>query len=39
MDQYFDRMKSYQANQELPARIRFMLQDVIELRENKVGVA
>ena len=32
MDQYFERIRAYQSNQELPARIRFLLQDIIELR-------
>lgn len=35
MDQYFDRMKQFALNIELPSRIRFMLQDVLELRQNK----
>ncbi|KAG1714650.1 Eukaryotic translation initiation factor 4 gamma 2 [Nymphon striatum] len=35
MDQYFSRIESYAVNQELPSRIRFMLQDVMELRLNK----
>jgi len=35
MDQYFDRMKTLADNPELPMRIRFMLQDVIDLRANK----
>lgn len=35
MDQYFDRMAKFAMNTELPSRIRFMLQDVIELRLNK----
>lgn len=34
MDQYFERMLRYSENQELPARIRFMLQDCCELRKN-----
>jgi translation initiation factor 4G len=34
MDQYFERIRVYQADTELPSRIRFMLQDVIELRSN-----
>ena len=38
MDAYFDRIKKYQLNSELPSRIRFMLQDVVELRDNNVGV-
>jgi len=32
MDQYFDRMETLSKSLELPSRIRFMLQDVIELR-------
>jgi len=32
MDQYFERIRAYQSNAELPARIRFLLQDIIELR-------
>ncbi|XP_053208064.1 eukaryotic translation initiation factor 4 gamma 2-like [Panonychus citri] len=35
MDQYFERMEKFSQNQELPSRIRFMLQDVLELRANK----
>jgi len=35
MDQYFERMKRIRASPELPARIGFMLQDVIELRAVK----
>lgn len=34
MDQYFGRMRSLMNNKELPARIRFLLQDTVELREN-----
>merc|ERR1711860_62926 len=34
MDKYFERIHHFAANSELPSRIRFMLQDVIELREN-----
>lgn len=37
MHQYFERMKVLMDNPELPSRIRFMLQDVLELREKKVG--
>lgn len=36
MDQYFARMKSFANKEELPSRIRFMLQDVEELRKNGV---
>lgn len=35
MSQYFDRMKVLAENMELPPRIRFMLKDVIELREER----
>lgn len=35
MDKYFDRIKFFSCHEELPSRIRFMLQDVIELRKNK----
>ena len=34
MDQYFGRMRNLTTNQELPSRIRFLLQDTQELREN-----
>lgn len=34
MDQYFGRMKSLTTNKELPSRIRFLLQNTVELREN-----
>ena len=34
MDQYFDRMAALAINLELPARIRFMLQDATDLRRN-----
>lgn len=34
-DQYFQQIKVYSTNTELPSRIRFMLQDVIELRDNQ----
>ncbi|KAM4630967.1 eukaryotic translation initiation factor 4 gamma 2a, partial [Polymixia lowei] len=34
MDQYFSRMRSLINNKDLPARIRFLLQDTVELREN-----
>ncbi|KAL4648902.1 eukaryotic translation initiation factor 4 gamma 2-like, partial [Arapaima gigas] len=34
MDQYFARMRSLMSNKDLPARIRFLLQDTVELREN-----
>lgn len=35
MDQYFTRIKYFAGIAELPSRIRFMLQDCVELRENK----
>jgi len=34
MDQYFERINQFASNSDLPSRIRFMLQDVIELRDN-----
>ncbi|KAJ8393135.1 hypothetical protein AAFF_G00068180 [Aldrovandia affinis] len=34
MGQYFGRMRSLMNNKDLPARIRFLLQDTVELREN-----
>uniref|UniRef100_A0A4W6G5A4 Eukaryotic translation initiation factor 4 gamma 2 n=1 Tax=Lates calcarifer TaxID=8187 RepID=A0A4W6G5A4_LATCA len=34
MDQYFGRMRSLTNNKELPARIRFLLQNMVELRDN-----
>ena len=34
MDQYFLRIKSFSQHVELPSRIRFMLQDIRELRDN-----
>jgi translation initiation factor 4G len=34
MNQYFSRMTELTVYEKLPSRIRFMLQDVIELREN-----
>ncbi|KAH0620882.1 hypothetical protein JD844_021759 [Phrynosoma platyrhinos] len=35
MDQYFARMRSLMMSKELPARIRFLLQDTVELREHR----
>jgi len=34
MDQYFDRIKALINNPDLPTRIKFLLQDVTELRNN-----
>lgn len=34
MDQYFGRMRSLTTNKEVPARIRFLLQNTVELRDN-----
>jgi len=34
MDQYFARMSELSKNKTLPSRIRFMLQDVLQLRKN-----
>ena len=39
MDQYFERMARFSETLELPARIRFMLQDCLELRRNNVSRA
>lgn len=36
MNQYFDRIEMLSQSSELPSRIRFMLKDVIELRNNNV---
>ena len=38
MDKYFMRVSSLSLNKELPMRIRFMLLDVIDLRENNVSI-
>ena len=38
MDQYFVRVRAFINNLELSSRIRFMLQDVSDLRENDVRV-
>lgn len=35
MEQYFNRMQILAKNQDLPSRIRFMLQDVLELRLDR----
>ncbi|XP_063294356.1 eukaryotic translation initiation factor 4 gamma 2 [Pelobates fuscus] len=35
MDQYFARMCALKSSKDLPARIRFLLQDTVELRENR----
>ena len=37
MDKYFARISSLSINKELPMRIRFMLLDVIDLRDNNVS--
>jgi len=34
MDQYFDRIQALISNPDMPTRIRFLLQDVVELRNN-----
>lgn len=34
MNQYFERMKMLADNQDLQPRIRFMLKDVIDMRDN-----
>jgi len=35
VDQYFERIRGIIANVDTPTRIKFLLQDVIEMRENK----
>jgi len=35
MDQYFDRIRAIINNPEMPTRIKFILQDVIEMRHNR----
>jgi len=35
MDQYFDRLSKVTANENMPVRIRFMIQDLIDMRRNK----
>ena len=35
MDQYFSRMEKYANGNELPLRIKFKIQDVLDLRRNK----
>jgi len=35
MDQYFDRIRAIINNPEMPTRIKFLLQDVIEMRNNR----
>merc|ERR1719328_552276 len=35
MDQYFDRIRAIINNPEIPTRIKFLLQDVIEMRKNR----
>lgn len=35
MDQYFSRMEKYANGSELPLRIKFKIQDVLDLRRNK----
>ena len=35
MDQYFERLSQATVNNSLPLRIRFMVQDIIEMRRNK----
>lgn len=37
MDKYFARISSLSTNKELPVRIRFMLLDVTDLRDNSVS--
>ena len=35
MDQYFERLQRLSEQEELPMRIRFLIQDIIDLRRNK----
>ena len=35
MDQYFDRLQKAANNENMPVRIRFMIQDVMDMRRNK----
>jgi len=35
MDQYFDRIRAIINNPEIPTRIKFLLQDIIEMRRNR----
>lgn len=35
MDQYFDRLMKVTQNEAMPVRIRFMVQDVLDLRRNR----
>ena len=37
MNQYFERIFMLSQSDELPSRIRFMLKDVIDLRNRQVG--
>lgn len=37
MDKYFERMREMLAAKGLPMRLRFMIEDIIELRECEVG--
>lgn len=36
MDQYFERIQQLLSRSDFPARIRFMIEDVIDLRNAKV---
>ena len=35
MDQYFERMDQVIESEKMPVRIRFMVQDIVDLRRNK----
>ena len=35
MDQYFDRLTKVTLNENMPVRIRFMIQDLLDMRRNK----
>ena len=36
MDQYFERIQQLLSRSDFPVRIRFMIEDVIDLRNSKV---
>ena len=37
MDQYFERIQQLLSRSDFPVRIRFMIEDVIDLRNSKVA--
>ena len=38
MDQYFERIQQLLSRGDFPARIRFMIEDIIDLRNAKVNL-